>query len=144
MAIPFSVNLVNSRTARRDKGRREWMSGGPEAESDASACCSAMWRRDHQPSQSRPCIMLDMQKDTQLTHLASLGDGTDGDIQIGKYMHTYEREPCLRKDEKNICVIVWAVAARAKIGLGAFNDGSSAFLLDFSLIHLMSLLQCIM
>lgn len=25
------------------------------------ACCSAMWRRDHQPSQSRPCIMSGMQ-----------------------------------------------------------------------------------
>lgn len=84
------------------------MSGGPEAESDASACCSAMWTRDHQPSQSRPCIMSDMQKDTQLSHLVSLGDGTDGDIQIGKCMHTYvhDREPCLRKDEKNVCVIM--------------------------------------
>lgn len=70
------------------------MSGGPEAERYALACCSAMWRCDHQPSQSRPCIMSDMQKDTQLSHLVSPGDGTGGDGHTGssarRYVHGIE------------------------------------------------------
>lgn len=50
------------------------------------ACCSAMWRRDHQPSQSRPCIMSDMQGHP--AESSGLYGGWDGRSHTNGRQHT--------------------------------------------------------
>lgn len=140
-ATAFPVNPVNSRlknqgdskTRLRTKGVDEWRAGGGEIRLGLLLCHVEM----RPPAEPVKALHHVRHAERHPAESSGLSGGWDGwwrahRQQRAQICARHRAIPQTWWDEKHIRVMVWVVAAHTETDLGAFNEGCSASLLDFS------------